>query len=105
VLGGVGARTIVGGHTHRQFDRTVGGRRFLNAGSVGRPYEGRPGAFWALLGDGVSLRRSDYDVERAVELLTPTGYPDLADVLRESLTEPADPDQVSALFETLATSI
>ena len=38
----------------------------MNAGSVGRPYEGRPGAFWALLEAGeVELRHTPYAVEAA----------------------------------------
>jgi Icc-related predicted phosphoesterase len=35
------------GHTHVQFDRAVAGKRVVNPGSVGIPYEGRPGAYWA----------------------------------------------------------
>ncbi len=70
ILGGVEQRTVVGGHTHRQFDRRVDGWRVVNAGSVGMPYEGRPGAYcWALLGPGVELRRTAYDVDRAVVAL------------------------------------
>ena len=56
---------IVCGHTHRQFDRAIGRHRVINAGSVGLPFEGRIGAFWALLGPEVQLRRSDYDLDAA----------------------------------------
>ena len=52
---------VVAGHTHMQFDRTRRRRSLVNAGSVGMPYEDEPGAFWAQLGPGVELRRSDYD--------------------------------------------
>ena len=52
--------TVVG-HTHVQFDRTVDGKRVVNAGSVGMPYEAAPGAYWALVGDDVALRRTEYD--------------------------------------------
>ena len=62
-------RVIVSAHVHIQFDREVGGIRSVNPGSVGLPYEGRPGAFWALLGPDVELRRTDYDVERAARRL------------------------------------
>ena len=31
-----------------QFDRTIGGTRVVNAGSVGMPYEDEPGAYWLL---------------------------------------------------------
>ena len=49
-LDGIVEPTVIGGHTHVQFDRAVGRWRYVNVGSVGRPYEGRPGAYWALLG-------------------------------------------------------
>ena len=51
--------TVATAHTHVQFDRFVGGIRSLNPGSVGMPYEGRRGAFWALLGPDVELRRTE----------------------------------------------
>jgi predicted phosphodiesterase len=38
-LAGVDAALVVAGHTHQQDDRLVGGVRFVNAGSVGLPYE------------------------------------------------------------------
>ena len=40
--------TVVCGHTHMQFERTVAGVRVINAGSVGMPYEEEPGAYWLL---------------------------------------------------------
>jgi len=49
VFGGVGAPLAVCGHTHMQFDRTIGETRVVNAGSVGMPF-GAPGAYWLLLG-------------------------------------------------------
>jgi diadenosine tetraphosphatase ApaH/serine/threonine PP2A family protein phosphatase len=54
-------RVIVCGHTHVQFDRLVGDLRVVNAGSVGMPYEHEPGAYWAMLGPEVELRRTPYD--------------------------------------------
>ena len=83
-----------------QLDRIVGDRRFVNAGSVGMPYEGRPGAFWALLGPDVELRRTTYDTGAAVDRIRATGYPD-ADQVAGWLLEPEDPDEVSAYFEGL----
>ena len=44
ILASVEPRVVVGGHTHRQFDRRCAGRRIVNAGSIGLPYEGRAGA-------------------------------------------------------------
>jgi predicted phosphodiesterase len=43
---GLDASTVVCGHTHMQFDRTVAGVRVVNAGSVGMAYEVEPGAYW-----------------------------------------------------------
>jgi putative phosphoesterase len=61
ILEGVSADAVVAGHTHIQDDRRVGGVRWVNAGSVGMPYEDEPGAYWALLGPEVELRRTEYD--------------------------------------------
>ena len=63
IVDGVGADVVVAGHTHIQDDRRVGGVRWVNAGSVGMPYEDAPGAYWALLGPGVELRRTEYAAE------------------------------------------
>lgn len=96
------APTVVAGHTHVQVDRLDGaGRRFVNAGSVGRPYEGRRGAFWALLdGSGVELVHTDYDVVAAATAIRASGYPD-ASAHADQLLEPPAPDEVSAFFEGL----
>ena len=61
IVEGVRADAVVAGHTHIQDDRRVGGVRWVNAGSVGMPYEDEPGAYWALLGPEVELRRTEYD--------------------------------------------
>lgn len=96
-LAGIDAPVVVCGHTHVQFDRRVAGFRLVNAGSVGLPYEGRRGAFWALLGPGVELRRTDYDVEAAADAIRPWS-PDQAGWL----VDPPDPEEASAYFEGLA---
>jgi predicted phosphodiesterase len=102
ILAGVEPRTVVCGHTHQQFDRTLDGQRIVNAGSVGLPYEGRPGAYWALLGPDVELRRTEYDVDRALQELAARGFPDLDEMLRESLLDPIDPAIVEDLYEQQA---
>jgi predicted phosphodiesterase len=99
ILAGVEERIVVCGHTHRQFERPIGRWRVVNAGSVGLPYEGQAGAYWALLGGGVSLRRTTYDLRQAVAELRESGYPDLEEFLEPSLTRPADPDEIARLFE------
>lgn len=54
----VDADVVVCGHTHMQFDRRIAGKRVVNAGSVGRPYENEPGAYWLL---DLEHRRTPYD--------------------------------------------
>ncbi len=101
-LAGVVEPLVVGGHTHVQYEREVGGTRLVNAGSVGRPYEGRPGAFWALVdGEDVELRRTAYAIDAAVIAIRATGFPDAGDLV-STLVDPEDPDEVSAYFESLA---
>lgn len=102
ILEGVGEATVICGHTHRQFDRAIDGWRVINAGSVGMPYEGRTGAYWALLGPEVTLRRTDYDLEAALAELRAGEFPDLEEMLTESLLEPVDADEVAAFFEQRA---
>lgn len=74
VFEGLGVPLVVCGHTHVQFDRTIGGVRVVNAGSVGMPF-GEPGAYWLLLGPDVELRRTPYDLARAAALIRDTEYP------------------------------
>jgi predicted phosphodiesterase len=54
---GLDVSTVVCGHTHTQFERTVAGVRVVNAGSVGMPYEEEPGAYWLL---DLERRRTPY---------------------------------------------
>jgi putative phosphoesterase len=102
MLDGISEDVIVCGHTHRQFDRRVGAKRLLNAGSVGSPYEGDPDARWLLLDPEPELRRTAYDVEAAVARMRATGFPGFDDAYKESLVEPAEPDWVAELFEQQA---
>ena len=100
-LGGVSERVVVGGHTHVQYERTAGGIRLVNAGSVGMPYEGQPGAYWALLGPDVEHRRTAYDVDAAVARFRESGFPDAASHAAV-LLRPPGADEASARFERLA---
>ena len=95
------AALVVCGHTHVQFDRRIGERRLVNAGSVGIPYEGRRGAFWASIGPEIDLRHTEYDTDSAVAAIRATGYPD-AEQLGAWLLEPVDPDEASRFFEEQA---
>jgi predicted phosphodiesterase len=102
MLAGVAQRTIVLGHTHVQFDREVAGRRLVNAGSVGMPYEGEAAAFWALLGPGVELRRTRYDVTVTCARVRESGIPD-AEEYAEGLAHPPPAAEANEFFERMAT--
>ena len=100
-LAGVGQDVVVCGHTHVQFDRMALGKRLVNAGSVGMPYEGRSGAYWAWLGPDVTLRRTEYDVETAVRAIRASGFP-ARDEWAQQLIEPLSADWATAFFEGIA---
>ncbi|MET7807374.1 metallophosphoesterase family protein [Micromonospora chersina] len=77
--------TVVCGHTHMPFTRLVDRRLVVNPGSVGMPYGGA-GAWWALLGPGVQLRRTAFDVDAAcARVAAESGFPDAADWADEYL--------------------
>jgi putative phosphoesterase len=103
-LAGVDAPLVVAGHTHQQDDRTVGGVRFVNAGSVGLPYEGDPGdARWLWLEDGVpELRATAYDAPGAGRRMLDGGA--LDDSLHAALIAPVPAIEVTELFEARATA-
>jgi putative phosphoesterase len=101
LLGAVDADVLVCGHTHMQYDRTLSsGLRMVNPGSVGMPYEGRRGAFWAILGPDVELRRSHYDVEACVAAIEVLGAP-VDPQLLAYLLDPPESAAVTEHFESL----
>ncbi len=87
---------VVCGHTHMQFDRTVGATRVVNAGSVGMPF-GEPGAYWLLLGPDVALRHTSYDLRDAAERVGTTDYPQASDFARDILA-PRAAEEMLQLF-------
>lgn len=100
-LAGTDAGLVVAGHTHMQFERRMGKRRMVNAGSVGMPYVDQPGAYWALLGPEVSLRRTDYDFEAAAAAIRGTGFPD-REVFARQVVQPPTAEEATAVFERRA---
>jgi predicted phosphodiesterase len=101
-LAGVTAALVVAGHTHQQDDRVVGGVRFVNAGSVGLPYEGDPAARWLWVADGEpELRQTAYDGARAGARMLAAGWPDERSV-RAALVDPIEPIVLTRMFEELA---
>ena len=100
VLSTTTAPLVVAGHTHQQDDRVVGETRFVNAGSVGLPYEGDGAARWLWVADGVlELRRTTYDHRAAGERMRER-WPDVRSI-GAALTEPVDPLEVTTIFESL----
>jgi hypothetical protein len=80
-----------------QFDRTIGTVRVVNAGSVGMPF-GEPGAYWLLLGPGVELRRTQYDLEDAAERIRETKYPTTEEFAARNVLQPPSEQDILAAF-------
>ena len=99
-LAGVKQDLVVCGHTHMQFDRVCEGKRVVNAGSVGMPY-GDPGAYWLLLGPDVSLRKTNYDLERAAELVRKSDYPLAQDFADNNILNPETAQEATEYFEKM----
>ncbi|MGK5674947.1 metallophosphoesterase family protein [Micromonospora sp. URMC 106] len=100
VLAGVPAEvgTVVCGHTHMPFTRLADRRLVVNPGSIGMPYGG-PGAFWALLGPGVQLRRTAFDVDAAcARVAAESGFPDAAEWADEYLRSRHSDTDALAVF-------
>ncbi|MEW5961186.1 MAG: metallophosphoesterase family protein [Chloroflexota bacterium] len=68
-------------HTHIPFERIVTGRRVINAGSVGLPFDGDRRASYAVVHleahnkSRVEFRRVAYDVERVIDDLLTIDHP------------------------------
>jgi putative phosphoesterase len=88
---------VVCGHTHMQFDRTVGKIRVVNAGSVGMPF-GEPGADWLFLGPDVELRHTPYDLAKAAERIRATDYPQAGDFAANYVLNPPSAEKMLELF-------
>ncbi len=101
VFAPVEAALVVCGHTHMPFDRRVGKVRVVNAGSVGMPF-GEPGAYWLLLGPGVELRRTPYDLRAAADRIRATDYPQAEAFATESILHPPSEAKMLELFEKSA---
>lgn len=94
---GLDVAAVVCGHTHMQFDRTVGRVRVMNAGSVGMPF-GDPGAYWLLLGPGVQHRQTSYDLARAAQRVRATEYPQAQEFATHNVLEPPTEARMLELF-------
>jgi len=97
VFDGVSARLAVCGHTHMQFDRTIGEIRVVNAGSVGMPF-GKPGAYWLLLGAGVQLRHTPYDLAKVAGRIRATQYPQAEEFAERNVLQPPSEEKMLEAF-------
>ncbi len=103
VFQGLDVSVIVCGHTHMQFDRTIGTIRVVNAGSVGMPF-GQPGAHWLLLGPDVQLRRTPYDLAEAAERIGDTHYPRARDFAAQYVLQSPSEGQMLEVFSRVELS-
>jgi putative phosphoesterase len=101
IFEGLDVSLVVCGHTHMQFDRTVGGVRVVNAGSVGMPF-GEPGADWLLLGPGVELRHTSYDLNTAAERIRDTSYPQAEDFAARNVLQPPSEREMLEAFTSIS---
>jgi predicted phosphodiesterase len=95
---GVDARLVVAGHTHMQFHRG----NFVNAGSVGMPYEDDVAAFWAIVSEDVDFKRTPFDVERAIADIEASGWPGADEFVAQNLRAPPSRREATDYFESLA---
>jgi putative phosphoesterase len=93
IFGGVDAPVVICGHTHMQFDRTIGRTRVVNAGSVGMPFS-EPGAYWLLLRPGVQLRHTPYDLAKAADRIRDTHYPQAQEFAAHSVLQPPSEEEM-----------
>lgn len=101
-LAGVAAPLVVAGHTHQQDDRRVDGVRFINAGSVGMPYEGDGDARWLWIEDGEpELRQTPYDAAAAGRRMQ-DACAALGESVQASLVAPVEAMVVTRMFEDRA---
>ena len=84
-----------------QFDREIGSTRVVNAGSVGMPFQAT-GAYWLLLGPGVELRRTPYDLAAAAERIRATDYAQAEEFAADSVLESPSESAMLEVFERAA---
>ncbi len=97
VFENISPSVVVCGHTHMQFDRTVGNIRVMNAGSIGMPF-GEPGAHWLLLGPDIQFRHTYYDLAKAAERVRATEYPQAEQFAATNILHPPSEAEMLELF-------
>jgi len=80
---------MIYGHTHKPYRKDIGGKVFINAGSVGKPKDGDPRACVTLIeitSDAVNTEflRVEYDREKVISAIVRSGLPsEFAEMLRQ----------------------
>ena len=97
IFEGLNVPVVICGHTHMQFDRTIGGTRVVNAGSVGMPF-GESGAYWLLLGPNIELRRTAYNLTKAAAQIRDTNYPQAQNLADHNILEPPSEEEMLKVF-------
>ena len=97
VFDGLDVSVVVCGHTHMQFDRSIGRMRVINAGSVGMPF-GEPGAYWLVLGPAVQHRQTQYDFARAAQRVRETEYPQAKEFASHNVIRPPSEERMLEIF-------
>ena len=75
------ADIMIYGHIHKPYRKDIGGKVFINAGSVGKPKDGDPRTCVAIMDitpDAVKTKfvRVPYDVEKVAAAISASGLPD-----------------------------
>jgi putative phosphoesterase len=97
IFAGLNFPLIICGHTHMQFDRTIGKVRVVNAGSVGMPF-GEPGAYWLLIGPNVEFRHTNYDLTNAAARIRATTYPHAQDFAAHNILQTPSEEKILEAF-------
>ncbi|MCR4337505.1 MAG: YfcE family phosphodiesterase [Candidatus Omnitrophica bacterium] len=103
----VNADIVLCGHTHEYFLKTFNGKKFINPGSVGRPFDSDPRASYAVLtmeNKKVQVKniRIAYDVKRVAEKMKKEKFPEM---LIRSLTTARSVDQLKKEDEAFQVKI
>ncbi|MCH5585318.1 metallophosphatase family protein [Shimazuella sp. AN120528] len=91
------------GHTHLPFVRKIGDKQIINPGSVGMPFTGAPGAYWALIDEnGFELKYTAYDLEEASKAILKSGDPQAEEFVENYIRNTMQEEQAINMIEKLA---
>ena len=102
IFGNLSASVVVCGHTHMQFDRSIGKIRIVNAGSVGMPF-GKAGADWLLIDKEISFNHTNYDLNKASERIRQSDYPYADDFAKNNVLNPPSEKKMLEMLTRMET--